>query len=56
MNKRKETDFSDYFIELSFFHSVEEYLHGVEHVTVGGETGRDARECNINISDEKKLF
>ena len=22
------------------------YLHGVEHVTVGGETGRDARECN----------
>lgn len=24
------------------------YLHGVEHVTVGGETGRDARECDYN--------
>ena len=24
------------------------YLHGAEHVTVGGETGRDARECNYD--------
>ena len=24
------------------------YLHGVDHVTVGGETGRDARECDYN--------
>lgn len=24
------------------------YLHGVEHVTVGGETGREARECNYD--------
>ncbi|MFV0399276.1 MAG: DUF5131 family protein [Oscillospiraceae bacterium] len=24
------------------------YLHGIEHVTVGGETGRDARECNFD--------
>ena len=22
------------------------YLHGVDHVSVGGETGRDARECD----------
>lgn len=22
------------------------YLHGIEHVSVGGETGKDARECN----------
>ncbi|MDU4977586.1 MAG: DUF5131 family protein, partial [Hungatella hathewayi] len=22
------------------------YLHGVDHVTVGGETGREARECD----------
>ena len=24
------------------------YLHGVEHVTVGGETSREARECNYD--------
>ena len=24
------------------------YLHGVDHVTVGGETGRDARECDYD--------
>ena len=24
------------------------YLHGVEHVTVGGETGREARICDYN--------
>lgn len=24
------------------------YLHGVDHVTVGGETGREARECDYN--------
>ena len=24
------------------------YLHGVEHVTVGGETGRDARLCDYD--------
>ena len=24
------------------------YLHGVEHVTVGGETGREARECDYD--------
>lgn len=24
------------------------YLEGVEHVTVGGETGRDARECDYD--------
>ena len=24
------------------------YLHGVAHVTVGGETGREARECNYD--------
>lgn len=24
------------------------YLHGVDHVTVGGETGREARECNCD--------
>lgn len=24
------------------------YLHGVEHVTVGGETGRDARVCDYD--------
>ena len=24
------------------------YLHGVDHVTAGGETGRDARECNYD--------
>lgn len=24
------------------------YLYGVEHVTVGGETGRDARVCNYD--------
>ena len=24
------------------------YLHGIEHVTVGGETGRDARECDYD--------
>ena len=24
------------------------YLHGVEHVTVGGETGRDARMCDYD--------
>lgn len=23
-----------------------EYLHGVNHVTVGGETGREARLCD----------
>ena len=23
-----------------------EYLHGIDHVTVGGETGREARECD----------
>ena len=32
------------------------YLHGVEHVTVGGETGRDARECDygwvLNIREQ----
>nr|WP_122012513.1 DUF5131 family protein [Maliibacterium massiliense] len=25
-----------------------DYLHGVEHVTVGGETGRDARVCDMD--------
>lgn len=25
-----------------------EYLHGVEHVTVGGETGREVRECDYD--------
>ena len=24
------------------------YLHGVDHVSVGGETGREARECNYD--------
>lgn len=24
------------------------YLHGVDHVTVGGETGREARECDYD--------
>lgn len=24
------------------------YLYGVEHVSVGGETGREARECNYD--------
>ena len=24
------------------------YLHGVEHVTVSGESGRDVRECNYD--------
>lgn len=24
------------------------YLHGVQHVTVSGETGREARECNFD--------
>ena len=24
------------------------YLHGIEHVSVGGETGRDARECDYD--------
>jgi len=24
------------------------YLHGIEHVTVGGETGREARECDYD--------
>ena len=24
------------------------YLHGVDHVTVGGETGRDARVCDYD--------
>ena len=24
------------------------FLHGVDHVTVGGETGRDARECDFD--------
>ena len=24
------------------------YLYGINHVTVGGETGRDARECNYD--------
>ncbi len=24
------------------------YLSGVQHVTAGGETGRDARECNLD--------
>ena len=24
------------------------YLHGVDHVTAGGETGREARECNYD--------
>lgn len=24
------------------------FLHGIEHVTVGGEQGRDARECNFD--------
>ena len=24
------------------------YLHGVEHVTVGGETGREARLCDYD--------
>lgn len=24
------------------------YLHGVDHVTVGGETGKEARECNYD--------
>ena len=24
------------------------YLHGVDHVTVGGETGRDARQCDYD--------
>lgn len=32
------------------------YLHGVDHVTVGGETGRDARECDydwvLNIREQ----
>ena len=32
------------------------YLHGVDHVTVGGETGREARECNyewvLNIREQ----
>ncbi len=32
------------------------YLHGVEHVTVGGETGREARECDydwvLNIREQ----
>lgn len=32
------------------------YLHGVAHVTVGGETGREARECNydwvLNIREQ----
>ena len=32
------------------------YLHGVEHVTAGGETGRDARECDfewvLNIREQ----
>lgn len=32
------------------------YLHGVEHVTVGGETGKEARECNydwvLNIREQ----
>lgn len=25
-----------------------QYLHGMEHVTVGGETGREARECDYD--------
>jgi protein gp37 len=32
------------------------YLHGVDHVTVGGETGREARECDydwvLNIREQ----
>ncbi len=32
------------------------YLHGVDHVTVSGETGRDARECDydwvLNIREQ----
>ncbi len=32
------------------------YLHGVQHVTVGGETGREARECDfewvLNIREQ----
>ena len=32
------------------------YLHGVQHVTVGGETGRDARVCDydwvLNIREQ----
>ena len=24
------------------------YLHGIDHVTVGGETGRDARQCDYD--------
>ncbi len=32
------------------------YLYGVEHVTVGGETGREARECDydwvLNIREQ----
>ena len=32
------------------------YLHGIEHVSVGGETGRDARECDydwvLNIREQ----
>lgn len=31
------------------------YLHGVEHVTVGGETGREARECDYdNVLDIRR--
>jgi len=32
------------------------YIHGIEHVTVGGETGREARECDyewvLNIREQ----
>lgn len=28
--------------------NLKDYLHGVSHVTVGGETGRAARECNYD--------